>query len=1269
MDRHRTRTRLRLATPLCIALLTPAGAALAAPSAASLPRDLDVKADAMLAAEEAKLYLEEGIEANAIAGRSVAISGDTALIGAPDDDVAGVTDAGAVYVFVRSGGVWTQQARLLADEPQESDHFGAAVALDGDTAVVGAPGDRICPSCGSVRGAVYTWRRSGSEWTREARLTAGAAEELGAAVAVSGDTVVAGAPGGFGSGEAFVFFRSGATWTFEQELISDDSQSGDDYGTAVAIDGDTALVGSPGTETDVGSGAGAVFVFSRSGGTWTQQEQLLATGGTAIDGLGTAVALDGDTALAGAPGDRCTFCIPGSGPGAAYVFTRSGATWTQQAQLLASDGEVNDHYGAAVALSGDLALIGNSVDDTAAGTNAGSVYVLSRSGTAWSEDDQLLPGASGDRFGRSVALDGPHAVIGASSDDTDLGANSGSAHAYLLDGGTFTREMGLLPSGARLDDRFGVATSLSGDRLLVGAPWYDTDAGLDAGAAYVYRRTEAGWQLEAQLLPDEDSNGSFGAAVALDGDTALVGASGASGGGAAYLYRRNGSRWEQATRLAPVAASPAGQFGFSVALDDGTALVGAPLETVSGGVKGGAVHVFVDDGTTWVHDDRLAASDAAENDGFGYFVAINGDAALVSALIDDTAAGVDAGSAYVFRRTGAGWVEEAHLFADDGAGGDVFGFVALDGDTAVVGSPGDDTPAGADAGSVHVFVRTAAGWALQDQLFAEEAAANDHFGYSVALDGDLLLSGSDADDTAAGANAGSVAVFRRAGGLWTQRTQLFASDGGVDDLFGSAVALDGTIAAVGALAGDAAEGAAEVADAGAVYLFRLAVPGLRLDGGPLVTSEAGPATSFTVVLDAPPASDVVLDLAVDDATEATISPAQLTFTTADWNVPQLVTVTGVDDALPDGDRPFAVSVAVAAGLTADPDYAELPAETILGVNTDDEAPSPTPDLVPPRVLAVTTSGGVDLAPCATQRSAIGALRVTFDDAMPTATDPAHYRVVAAGPDGDLSTAACEPAAGDDEALAIVSVLSNGHPDTPTLLLSLAAALPAGPVRVTVCPAIEDDGGNSLDGDGDGEAGDAFVRTFRADPGNLFANGHFDRCPTTLAPWQSEATPPDAVLPIETEDATASTLSGAVRLLSAAATPAGIAQCADYPTTEQLYRLHLAARVDPFGVATATLTASCEHFPAAGCSGTPLALDEAAIPLVAPPLTWQDATLELDPPAGALSVLCALAVTPDDSGEVDFDAYLDRLTLVGSEIPLFADGFESGDLTAWSQASP
>ena len=431
-------------------------------------------------------------------GRSVAVSGDTVAVAAFNENSSSTgvngnaadnsaSQAGAVYVFVRSGSTWTQQAYLKASNTGAGDGFGESIAISGDTIVVTAPfeasnaagvngnsGDNSASSAG----AAYVFVRAGGVWSQQAYLKAsnpGASDRFGESVAISGDTIVVGSTGedssssgvnGDGgnnalvdSGAAYVFVRNGGAWSQQAYLKASNPGASDSFGGAVGISGDTIVVGANAersSTTGVNGGtndsafqAGAAYVFTRAGGSWTQQAFLKASNTDSGDRFGPENAVSGDTVVVGANGeDSATTGVGGNqadnsapGSGAAYVFVRSGGLWTQQAYLKASNTGAGDNFGFPVALDGDLLGVGAVAEDSAAtgidgnaadntASDAGAAYLFSRTGGSWAPRAYLKASNtdSGDGFG-PVNVSGRTVVTGAAFEDSNAtGVDSDGAN-------------------------------------------------------------------------------------------------------------------------------------------------------------------------------------------------------------------------------------------------------------------------------------------------------------------------------------------------------------------------------------------------------------------------------------------------------------------------------------------------------------------------------------------------------------------------------------------------------------------------------------------------------------------------------------------------------------------------------------------------------------------------------------------------------------------------------------------------------------------------
>jgi len=434
-------------------------------------------------------------------GWAAAISGDTLVVGAPQwKPVTGYT--GSAFVFVRTGGVWSQQASLKPsnDEAFAEDWFGRAVAISGDTILVGAmfeDGGGIGVNSDdndntqTAAGAVYVFVRDGVNWSQQAYLKASNTEsndQFGVSVGISGDTAVVGAwfeasdaTGVNGdqsnnnlstSGAAYVYVRSGITWSQEAYLKASNTGAGDSFGTSVAISGDLLIIGAKGedsgasgSETDNSAGSsGAAYIFARSGTTWNQEAYLKASSPDFDDQFGEGVAIADNTAVIGARreaggstgvnGDEGDNSLARSG--AAYVFIQDGTSWNQQAYLKASNTNASDNFGSSVSISGDSLVIGAVSESSAtvgvdgdqtdnSAVVAGAAYVFSRSGTDWSQQAYLKASntESPDAFGFAVSISGTTVVSGATNEDSNATgvngddannstAESGAAYVYQI---------------------------------------------------------------------------------------------------------------------------------------------------------------------------------------------------------------------------------------------------------------------------------------------------------------------------------------------------------------------------------------------------------------------------------------------------------------------------------------------------------------------------------------------------------------------------------------------------------------------------------------------------------------------------------------------------------------------------------------------------------------------------------------------------------------------------------------------------------------------
>jgi hypothetical protein len=431
------------------------------------------------------------------------------------------------------------------------------------------------------------------------------------------------------------------------------------------------------------------------------------------------------------------------------------------------------------------------------------------------------------------------------------------------------------------NDNFGSAVGISGGTVVGGAPYEGGDGG-ETGAAHVFMANDEGWTEVARLTASNPQAGDlFGRSVSISGDTIAIGAhledsnaigvngsgndESAQDSGAVYAFSHDDEAWSQQAYLKASNTGPGDQFGFSVAVDGNTIVVGAPGDdsnatTVNGGQmdsnaqESGAAYVFVREGKSWKQQAYLKAHNTRANDRFGESVAISGDTIVVGAPNEDSggtgvnsadtaSAAQDSGAAYVFTRKGASWVHAAYLKASNTRPQDHFGRVAVAGDTIAVAAPGEDSAAmgaveGAaqDSGAVYVFVHEQDSWSQRAYLKSSNPGAGDLFGFAVAVWNDAIVVGACREDSAArdpagdqasdaAIDAGSAYLFQNSNGVWTQQLYLKASDADAHDHFGYAVAIDAGTIVAGAMGWDPMNDAMYTEDAfarakGAAYVIR-----------------------------------------------------------------------------------------------------------------------------------------------------------------------------------------------------------------------------------------------------------------------------------------------------------------------------------------------------------------------------------------------------------------------------------------------------------------
>ena len=425
-------------------------------------------------------------------GFAMAISGDTAVVGANREDgpTNTLNDAGAAYVFTRANGAWTQQAVLRASNAAAGDLFGFAVAIEGNTIIVGAQAED---------GATDTLNDSGA---------------------------------------AYVFTRTGVAWTEQTILRAPNAGIDDRFGNSVAIFGDTVIVGAPREDgaTNTTSDSGAAYVFTRTGGAWSHQSTLRASNLDAGDLFGHAVAIWGNSVIVGAHSENGVGNALNDS-GAAYIFVRNGNTWGEQTLLRASNPGANDLFGIAVAIRGDMAVVGAYAEDGPANNlnAAGAAYVFERAGSAWMERQLLRPAlpAEADLFAGAIGLSSTNLVIGAWGKDISGMLDAGVAYNFVRSGGLWVEQGLIRANNAGANDSFGFSLAVAGNTSLVGsvqednsavgtqnapdAPTSEPGTAADSGAAYAYLVPTGPYPTDLILAGQGDNTLSGGISKKLKG--------------------------------------------------------------------------------------------------------------------------------------------------------------------------------------------------------------------------------------------------------------------------------------------------------------------------------------------------------------------------------------------------------------------------------------------------------------------------------------------------------------------------------------------------------------------------------------------------------------------------------------------------------------------------------------------------------------------------------------------------------------------------------
>jgi len=397
-----------------------------------------------------------------------------------------------------------------------------------------------------------------------------------------------------------LYYELQKIWNFnpipptEHKIIPYDCERSDNFGRSVAINGNYAAGGAKGDD-DKGGNAGAVYMLHYNGIKWLQKQKLTPDDARINDYFGCAVAMNDQHAIFGSYGNDGA----GSKSGAAYIYSLEPSGWQQHQKLAPDDAQSNDYFGFAVDISEDYAIIGSYGDDDQ-GSMAGSAYIFKRlSDNTWIQQQKLVDeqGDRNDQYGYAVAISDTHAVVGAYRDD-DQGDSSGSAMIYKRDQNQdlWVLQAKLLAHDGQSNDYFGYDVAISGDYVVVGAYRSDDDSRNNVGGVYIYKYERGIWNFQTKLVPIQgSSNDYFGASIDLVGTRLLVGAYGdddkGSTSGAAYLYILEGDQWNMLRKYIPGDGSAYDYFAYDIAIGDQGLIMGAYGNDENGSMAG-AVYIY-----------------------------------------------------------------------------------------------------------------------------------------------------------------------------------------------------------------------------------------------------------------------------------------------------------------------------------------------------------------------------------------------------------------------------------------------------------------------------------------------------------------------------------------------------------------------------------------------------------------------------------------------------------------------------------------------------
>jgi len=750
-------------------------------------------------------------------GESVAISDNYAIVGAYLEDEVGGIDSGKAYIYnVTTGALVHTIDNPNAYSTSLDDNFGRSVAISGNYAIVGS--NQEDDSGGTTSGKAYIFNVTTGALVHTldnpTAYSTSANDRFGYSVAISDNYAIVGAypeddAGGNVSGKAYIYnVTTGALVHTLDNPNAYSTSSGDFFGDSVSISGNYAIVGAYDEDDAGGTSSGKAYIYNVTTGALVHTlDNPNAYGTSQSDLFGYSVAISGNYAIVGAifEGDA-----GGVVSGKAYIFdVTTGALLHTLDNPNAYSTSASDYFGYSVAISDNYAIVGAYNEDDAGGIESGKAYIFSvvedyyyyriknvreiefDNGLKLESTNKLFeirhhegqllhvldnPNAYNtsvsDQFGVKVAVSGNYAIVGVPFEDDAGGGDSGKAYIYNVTTGALVHTLDNPNAySTSANDRFGESVAISDNYAIVGTYLEDDASGTQSGKAYIFNATTGALihTLDNPNVYSTSLNDDFGQSVAISGNYAIVCAygeddAGGTSSGKAYIYNvTTGALVHTLDNPNAYSTSQADRFGDSVAISGNYAIVAAYIEDDASGTQSGKAYIFNATTGALVHTlDNPNAYGTSTGDNFGISVSISGNYAIVGAYLEDDAGGTFSGKAYIFNVTTGALIhtlDNPNVYST--SLNDLFGYsVAISGNYAIVGADQEDDTGGNDSGKAYIYnVTTGALLHALDNPNAYSTSPFDRFGISVSISDNYAIVGASREEDAGGTTSGKAYIY------------------------------------------------------------------------------------------------------------------------------------------------------------------------------------------------------------------------------------------------------------------------------------------------------------------------------------------------------------------------------------------------------------------------------------------------------------------------------------------------------------------------------